>query len=186
MSLSGTQVKLIVSSCVGLEKKPFWEASWLTLREARLHQHCSAPAAALVEGHELPTAASSHTRRKIHVNTIQLSRLVPPTCWTSGELNDDGTCSGACARSSVCVMTGLIDVLCLSAVTIHELGARVARHRETRRASLLQLNKETLASHTLELQEARQVTSTELHNPEHQHADTHRLLKHAVSRRRVH
>ena len=32
-----------------------------------------------------------------------------------------------------------------------QLGARVARHRGTRRASLLQLIKETLASHTLEL-----------------------------------
>ena len=32
-----------------------------------------------------------------------------------------------------------------------QLGARVARHRGTRRASLLHLNKETLSWHTLEL-----------------------------------
>ena len=57
----------------------------------------AAPAAANVE--DEPSGSASK-RRKIRVDPIAATGS--STCWTSGGESGDGTCSGACARSSAC------------------------------------------------------------------------------------
>ena len=52
--------------------------------------------------HSLKTSPAAVHRSGARSTSTPLPATGSSTCWTSGRQNDDGTCGGACARSSGC------------------------------------------------------------------------------------
>ena len=52
--------------------------------------------------HSLKTSLVAVVRSAARSRSTPLPATGSSTCWTSGRQNDDGTCGGACARSSAC------------------------------------------------------------------------------------
>ena len=149
--------------------------------------------------HSLKTSPAAVGRSAARSTSTRSLATGSSTCWTSGGESGDGTCSGACARSSVCApgcSTGSTGTLFAAGNgACHEQrrlagdagdrravpergddqtpGVRMARRRGTRRASLREVDQTAPPRHALELQAK---CLKELHSPALQEANTHRLF----------
>ena len=89
-------------------QRPVWWRPGEAIDRSLTHEelaHTKTPRAAPgtpAAAHSLKTSPAAVVRSAARSRSTPLPAIGSSTCWTSGGESGDGTCSGACARSSVC------------------------------------------------------------------------------------